>query len=66
MWILADDSAAGAWAAAVNALLADPAGARGSAPKRARLKATPPAALARDVTLLTAARLCGSGARGSW
>ena len=66
-WILADDAPPAAWAAAVNALLADPAGAArlGAEARRTLEREHDPAALARDVLALLAslARLCGGGAR---
>jgi glycosyltransferase involved in cell wall biosynthesis len=55
-WLLADDAPPGAWAAAVNALLADPAGAArlGADARRTLEREHDPAALARDVLALLA------------
>ena len=55
-WILADDAPPAAWAAAVNALLADPAGTArlGAEARRTLEREHDPAALARDVLVLLA------------
>ncbi len=55
-WIVADDAPPAAWAAAVSALLADPAGAArlGAEARRTLEREHDPAALARDVLALLA------------
>jgi len=55
-WIVADDAPPAAWAAAVSALLADPAGAArlGAEARRTLERNHDPAALARDVLALLA------------